>query len=50
MQKDEGLWELGEYEDKVLTYLATYYGEQSNTERPRSKRKPLRSNTEGNRR
>ena len=50
MQKDEGLWDLGEYEDKVVTYLATYYGEKSNTERPRSKRKPLRSDTEVNRR
>lgn len=48
MQKDEGLWDLGEFEDKVVTYLATYYGEKSSTEKPRSKRKPLRSDTEAN--
>lgn len=41
MQKEEGLWDLGEYEDKIVTYLAAYYSENSNTERPRSKRKPL---------
>lgn len=49
MQKDEGLWDLGDSEDKVVTYLAKYYGEDSKSERPRSKRKPLRSEIEQNR-
>ncbi len=34
MQETQGLWEFAkEDEDKILDYLATYYGEQYNTSR-----------------
>jgi hypothetical protein len=26
MQEKQGLWQLGENEDKILDYLSTYYG------------------------
>lgn len=41
MQDEEGLWDLGDDEPKIVEYLATYFGPQAATGQRRSRRAPL---------
>ena len=43
MQAEEGMWELGESEPKVLDYLETYFGPETDSPRTRSRRAPIAS-------
>lgn len=45
MQEEEGLWDLGDDEPKIVEYLATYFGPAPATSQRRSRRAPItRSN------
>lgn len=41
MQEEEGLWDLGDDESKIIEYLATYFGPTSDTAQRRSRRAPI---------
>ena len=41
MQEEEGLWELGDDESKILNYLVTYFGPRSESVKRRSRRAPI---------
>ena len=41
MQEEEGLWDLGDDETKIVVYLATYFGPAPATSQRRSRRAPL---------
>ena len=41
MQTEEGLWNLGDEEAKILDYLATYFGPRSDPIQRRSRRAPI---------
>ena len=41
MQDEEGLWELGEDESRILEYLATYFGPRTDSVQRRGRRAPL---------
>ena len=41
MQEDEGLWDLGDDEPKIVVYLATYFGPAPATSQRRGRRAPL---------
>ncbi|MCY4094546.1 MAG: cytochrome C [Gammaproteobacteria bacterium] len=44
MQVEEGLWDLGEDESKILEYLATYFGPRTDSVQRRNRRTPIAPN------
>ncbi len=41
MQNEEGLWNLGENEPKILDYLTTFFGPEAVASQRRSRRAPI---------